>query len=146
MAIKWKDLKHKSSPEERDKIKREAVDELQRMGLGKLRQARAQTQVALAERLDIPQGAVSRLERRTDLLIGTMRQYVEGLGGRLELRAIFDDGVFVIETFSEERKPQRHSVGRHRATGTFGNTGTTGEEAISGKIRRGVQEVHIGKR
>ena len=115
MATKWKDLKHKASPEEREKIKRDAVEELQRMGLGKLRQARAQTQIALAERLDIPQGAVSRLERRTDLLIGTMRQYVEGLGGRLELRAVFDDGVFEIETLSEKRMPRR-SAARRAAT------------------------------
>ncbi len=107
MATKWKDLQHKSSPEVRVRLKNEAHAELQRLGLGKLRQARQQTQMALAERLDVPQGAISRMERRSDLLIGTMRHYIEALGGRLELRAIFDDGAFEIDTLTTEKPRQR---------------------------------------
>jgi hypothetical protein len=61
MATNWNDLKHKSSPEVRATLKREAHDELERIGFGKLRQSRQQTQVAIAERLKIPQGAVSRM-------------------------------------------------------------------------------------
>jgi len=76
------------------------------MGFGKLRQARLQTQVALAERLDIPQTAVSRIERRTDLLLSTMRKYVEALGGRLELRAVFPDGEFILDSLAPP-KPVR---------------------------------------
>jgi hypothetical protein len=97
MATPWKDIKHKFSEEERQQIRREAAAELERLGFGKLRLARQQTQVALAERLDIPQTAVSRIERRTDLLLSTMRGYVEALGGRLELRAIFPDGEFLVD-------------------------------------------------
>jgi hypothetical protein len=76
------------------------------MGFGKLRQARLQTQVALAERLDIPQTAVSRMERRTDLLLSTMRKYVEALGGRLELRAVFPDGEFILDSLSTPKLPR----------------------------------------
>ena len=100
MATKWKDVKFKFFEEERLQMKREAHEELERMGFGKLRQARLQTQVALAERLDIPQTAVSRMERRTDLLLSTMRSYVEALGGRLELRAIFPDGEFILDSLA----------------------------------------------
>lgn len=88
MATPWREIKHKFSEEERVRIQQEAVAELERMGFGKLRLARQQTQVALAERLDIPQTAVSRIERRTDLLLSTMRGYVEALGGKLELRRL----------------------------------------------------------
>lgn len=96
----YSDLKHKSSPARQEQIRHEAKAELERMGFGKLRQARHQTQVALAERLDVPQAAISRLERRTDLLLSTLRGYVEGLGGRLELRAVFPDGEFLLETLA----------------------------------------------
>jgi hypothetical protein len=114
MATNWNDLKHKSSPEVRAKLKREAHDELERIGFGKLRQARQQTQVAIAERLKIPQGAVSRMEKRSDLLLSTLREYVGALGGKLELRAVFPDADFELETLetrvetkSAKKRPTR---------------------------------------
>ena len=100
MATKWSDLKHKASPEKRERMEAEANAELERLGFGKLRQARQQTQVAVAERLNIPQGSVSRLERQTDFLLSTLREYVGALGGRLELRAVFPDASFEIETLA----------------------------------------------
>ena len=81
MATSWKNINHKFSKERHAEVKQEAKAELKRIGFDKLRLARQQTQVALAERLDVPQNAVSRLERRTDLLLSTLRGYVEGLGG-----------------------------------------------------------------
>jgi hypothetical protein len=101
MATNWNDLKHKSSPEVRATLKREANDELERIGFGKLCQARHQTQVAITERLKIPQGAVSRMEKRSDLLLSTLREYVGALGGKLELRAVFPDADFELETLAE---------------------------------------------
>ena len=67
MTIKWEELKHKNSAERRQVNRQEAKEELERVGFGKLRQARQLTQVELAERLDVPQAAISRMERRTDL-------------------------------------------------------------------------------
>jgi|GEM_PF-1200442 len=104
MASPWRNIKHKFSEERYAEIKREALGELDRIGFNKLRQARKHTQVALAERLDIPQNAVSRMERRTDLLLSTMRGYVEALGGKLELRVIFPDGEFVLDELAPPRK------------------------------------------
>ncbi len=104
MATPWKDMKHKFSEERHTQIKRDAQAELQRIGLDKLRLARQQTQVALAERLDVPQNAVSRMERRTDLLLSTLRGYVEGLGGKLELRVVFPDGEFVLDSLGPARR------------------------------------------
>jgi ParB-like chromosome segregation protein Spo0J len=107
MAIKWNDLKHKNSPERREVIRQEAKADLERMGFGKLRQARQLTQVELAERLDVPQAAISRMERRADLLLSTLRQYIEGMGGELELRAVFPEGQFLVEPLApvQKRRP-----------------------------------------
>jgi hypothetical protein len=55
-TLAWKDLKHKASPEERERIKREAIDEFDRMGFASLRKARQQTQAELADKLGIDQG------------------------------------------------------------------------------------------
>lgn len=60
--------------------------------LTELREARGATQVDLAKVLGVHQGNVSRLERRGDLYLSTLREYVEALGGELELVARFDDG------------------------------------------------------
>ena len=95
MATKWKDLKHKASPETRERIKREALAEyaeLERIGVGAIRVARQQTQVAVAEQMHVPQSAVSRLENQSDCLLSTLRKYVGALGGILEVRAVFPDG------------------------------------------------------
>lgn len=54
-----------------------------------LRQAAQQTQEELAATLGVRQDTISRLEKRSDMLLSTLRQYVEGMGGRLELVAQF---------------------------------------------------------
>src|ERR1019366_2877256 len=109
MTTKWNDLKHKSSPEVRANLQREAHAELERIGFHKLRQARQKTQVAIAERLKIGQGAVSRMEKQSDFLLSTLREYVGALGGQLELRAVFPDADFGIETLAPttKKRPSR---------------------------------------
>jgi len=115
MPTKWNALKHKSSPEVRAELKREADAELERIGFHKLRQARQQTQVAVAEKLKIAQGAVSRMEKQSDFLLSTLREYVGALGGQLELRAVFPDGDFVIDTLAPQT-PARKRPARVRVT------------------------------
>jgi hypothetical protein len=110
-AIKWSDLKHKSSPERIAARREEAKVELERIGFGKLRQARRQTQVAVAHKLRIQQGAVSRMEKRSDLLLSTLREYVGALGGRLEVRAVFPDGHFELETLASPVKKRGGRTG-----------------------------------
>lgn len=61
------------------------------MTLQDLRKAREQTQVRVADALGIKQENVSRIEQRADLLISTLRGYVEAMGGRLHLVAEFPD-------------------------------------------------------
>jgi transcriptional regulator with XRE-family HTH domain len=62
-----------------------------RLELAQLRRLRGVTQVQLAERLGTSQGNVSELEHRAELYVATLRAFVEGLGGRLEVAAVFPD-------------------------------------------------------
>ena len=61
------------------------------MTLQELRQARKLTQVRMAKALGISQDGVSRLEKRSDLLLSTLRKSVEAMGGNLSLVAEFPD-------------------------------------------------------
>jgi hypothetical protein len=63
-----------------------------------LRRAHKLTQRRMAEVLGIGQDSVSRLEQRSDLLISTLRSYVEAMGGRLSIIAEFPDHEPVILT------------------------------------------------
>ena len=61
------------------------------MSLKNLRKARELTQENMAELLGIGQEGISRLEKRSDLLISTLRNYLARMGGRLELVVRFRD-------------------------------------------------------
>lgn len=61
------------------------------MTLRDLRKARNHTQARVAKELGINQENVSRLEQRSDLLLSTLRGYVEAMGGKLSLMAEFPD-------------------------------------------------------
>lgn len=61
------------------------------LSLRDLRKALQKTQARVAEQLGINQENVSRIEKRTDLLISTLNGYVEAMGGRLRLVAEFPD-------------------------------------------------------
>lgn len=76
----------------RAKVEARAADLIaEEMTLRDLRQAMTQTQECVAEKLGIKQENVSRIERRADLLISTLRGYVEAMGGKLHLVAEFPD-------------------------------------------------------
>ena len=61
------------------------------MSFRTLRKSRQMTQANLAEQLGIKQENVSRIEKRTDLLLSTLTNYVEGMAGKLRLIAVFPD-------------------------------------------------------
>lgn len=71
------------------------------MALQELRQARQTTQVRLAKALNVNQAAVSKLERRTDMYISTLRSYVEAIGGKLDIIARFAEGSVKIGQFED---------------------------------------------
>jgi len=58
------------------------------------RELRAET-IATSERdAEVKAGAqaiISTLEHTDDVLLSTLTRYIEGLGGHIEIRAVFDD-------------------------------------------------------
>jgi transcriptional regulator with XRE-family HTH domain len=59
------------------------------MTLQELRARRGMTQAELAGRLSMQQAAVSKLETRSDLYVSMLRGFIEALGGKLEITAMF---------------------------------------------------------
>lgn len=78
------------SPEAQRRARLLASRDLARLELAELREALKLTQAKLAKKLKISQVAVSRLERRPDMHVSSLRQLIEAMGGRLEITAIFD--------------------------------------------------------
>jgi transcriptional regulator with XRE-family HTH domain len=59
------------------------------MSLQELRKAKQQSQQKLAEVLHVKQGEISKIEHRTDMYVSTLRDYIEAMGGTLEITASF---------------------------------------------------------
>lgn len=75
------------------------------MPLAALRKAHALTQQQMADELGMTQGHVSELENRTDLLLSTMRRFIEATGGTLELVAHYPKGDVIIEHVAAMGEP-----------------------------------------
>jgi hypothetical protein len=93
----WAKIRGEMPLESQARLDARLQETLASMPLDKMRKARSMTQVAVAERLHVDQGSVSKLEGRTDMYLSTLREYVEALGGTLELRADFPDGSINID-------------------------------------------------
>jgi len=86
---KWSDVKRaKLDPSRLERVQQRVEKELLEANLAELRQAVGATQVEAAEAADMTQSELSRLERRPDHLVSTLRRYVESLGGELEVTAV----------------------------------------------------------
>ena len=89
----------KLTPARRKKVEARAAELIaEEMTLRDLRKARELTQARMAEQLGITQDGISRLEKRSDLLLSTLRKSVEAMGGRLSLVAEFPDRAPVVLT------------------------------------------------
>ena len=92
MAATLKQRMKRLPVERRAKVEKRARELIaEEMTLRDLRKALDLTQERMAETLNIGQDSVSRLEKRSDLLLSTLRSYVAAMGGSLELVARFPD-------------------------------------------------------
>ncbi len=94
-----------SSPEGRARYD-EVRAEIQRhqATLAQVRKARAFAQSTIAEAMGMNQSEISRLEHRSDLLLSTLRRYIEATGGVLRLVAEYQETTVDLnigEIFSE---------------------------------------------
>ena len=103
MAKSFKTLREKMSPEARERSRRKAEKLIEEMPLNELRAARKMTQEKLAENLHVKQAAVSKLERRADMYVSTLREFISAMGGELEITARFPDGSVRINQFEDRR-------------------------------------------
>lgn len=85
-----------------------------------LREAVEQTQEELAASLGVGQDTVSRIERRSDVLLSTLRRYVAAMGGELELVARFPNRSPLIIEHIAAQPPARakQRVARKRSKST----------------------------
>jgi len=85
------------SPEERAEVEKQKQELLEEhLTLQELRKAHKMTQEMLAGTLGMKQAQISRMEKRSDLLLSTLRNYVEAMGGTLKLVAEFPNHKAVI--------------------------------------------------
>lgn len=89
------------NPSRRRKLDLRFQQTLEAMPLDQLRKAKEMTQLQLAERLSIHQSEVSKIEHRSDIFVSTLADYIEALGGHLELRAVFPDREVLINQFED---------------------------------------------
>lgn len=104
---KFRELVEALPPERQRKIASRVRETLASMPLDEIRRAREMTQAKLAEALGVNQGEVSKIEHRTDIYLSTLAGYVEALGGRLEIRAVFADREMRISQFEELSQSSR---------------------------------------
>ena len=90
---KWSKLRDEfmAKPGAAEALARARTASDEEIRLFELRHAEAVSQAELAGRLEVTQGAISKFEHADDVRVSTLRQYVEGLGARLELIAVFDE-------------------------------------------------------
>jgi ribosome-binding protein aMBF1 (putative translation factor) len=101
MARKFSELRSKMSPEARARVDARVIAALDQLPLLELRRARNLSQEKLAQALETTQGEISKIEHRTDLYLSTLRNYIEAMGGELDIIARFKDGAVRISTFQD---------------------------------------------
>jgi len=93
MAVhKWSDVrKRKLSPKQLEEADRWVENELLAMDLRAIREMLGKTQVGVAEAAEMTQAELSKIERREDHRLSTLRRIVGAMGGELEVIAKFGD-------------------------------------------------------
>lgn len=99
MTKKFSELRAKLPPDSQARAAARAEAILVEMQLQELRKSRQVTQVDVARAMNIEQAAVSKLERREDMYLSTLRDYIRALGGELKLVAAFPDATIQVHTF-----------------------------------------------
>jgi transcriptional regulator with XRE-family HTH domain len=114
MPVNVNEIIRKLGPAERKKVEARAAELIaEEMSLRDLRKARKLTQARVAKVLGVTQDSVSRLEKRTDLLLSTLRKTVKAMGGNVRIIAEFHDRAPVLLSELSEGAPPRKSSRKH---------------------------------
>jgi len=114
-----KSFRNLSAAIDADPERRARVDEYKRaiydaLELAKVRENRKVTQKEMAEALDVTQSNISRIEHQDDIYLSTLSGYVQALGGKLEVRAVFPDQTVMITASSADSSTDRSELGDRR--------------------------------
>lgn len=115
----------------RERIQVRTEELLAALPLSELRKARELSQEEMGDLLDVNQATVSKMERRADMYVSTMRRFLEAMGGKLEIRARFPEGVVEIDQFGAiplASAPASYTPASAKE-GTVAHKKTTGKKA-----------------
>ena len=98
---KFQSLRDKLTPAQRERSKARASELQKEMLLSELRTAAGQTQQALADEFGVSQPCLSKMEKQSDMQIGTLERIVTSLGGQLEVIAHMPGGDVVLTQFTK---------------------------------------------
>jgi transcriptional regulator with XRE-family HTH domain len=115
MVRNYKELRAKMSAESRGRAEEKTKQLLAEMALNELREARKLTQEQLAERFHVKQPAIAKLEKRTDMYLSTLRRIIHAMGGELDIRAVFPDGIVRINQFEDLQQREQEHQREHQA-------------------------------
>jgi len=101
MARKFEELIEKMPSAARSRAEAKAAKLIAEYALQELREARSMTQARLAEILGKDQSVISRIEKRTDMYVSTLAEFIRAMGGELEIRAVFPEGSVKIGKFGD---------------------------------------------
>jgi len=132
------DIIRKLSPTQRKRVEARAAQLIaEEMTLRELRHARKLTQVRMAKALGITQDSISRLEKRSDLLLSTLRKTVQAMGGNLSLVAEFPDRApVVLAGIAEEQPTPMPSDPQARRAGLKRRLSSRGTASVSSGMSR----------
>lgn len=99
---KFSTLREKLTPAQRERSKAHLKEMQAEMLLSELRKFAGQTQQGLADELGVSQPCLSKMEKQSDMQIGTLDRIVESLGGQLELVAHMPGGDIVLTQFTKQ--------------------------------------------
>lgn len=97
---KFRELYNARSAKAKARVEARVRKALGEMPVQEFQQARQLSLAQLANILEVKPATISKLERRTDMYIHTLRGYIETMGGNLDIVARFPEGEVKIQQFS----------------------------------------------
>ncbi len=107
MVKPFEELRQKMPLEARKKADEIAKRMLRRMALRDLRQTQQVSQEKLAKKLSLKQANISRLENQTDMYVSTLENYIQAIGGKLDMVAKFPEGDIHLHFYSRKRQAKK---------------------------------------
>lgn len=114
----WNEISKKlrADPERRTRIEqREQAIEAE-LTISQLRESRGVTQENVAEKMNVTQSNVSHFERNPNIFLRSLASYIEALGGRLEIRAVFPDQIVTLAIPGTQQQQPLEYQKRNHAT------------------------------